>query len=44
MRYTIKYYGKTRWLVTMVDGVEILALTLEGLIETKKAFTSIYTH
>ena len=44
MRYTIKYYGDTRFLMTKINGVEILALTLEGLIETKKAFTSIYTH
>ena len=43
MKYKIKYYGKTRFLVyTHNDGMEILARDLNNLISKIDAYNSIY--
>ena len=43
MRYKVKYYGGTRFLVyTHKDGVEILGPSLASLMEAVKAYNSIY--
>ena len=43
MRYKIKYYKDTRFLVyTHNDGTEILARDLISLISTINAYNSIY--
>jgi len=34
----IKYYGNTRYYYVVLNGVEVLSLTKEGLKETIKVF------
>ena len=43
MRYIFRYYGDIKHLVYKhTDGVEILSTSLAGLIESIKAYNSIY--
>jgi hypothetical protein len=38
MKYRIKYFGSTRYLSTMINETEVLALTLYGLLNTVAAY------
>ena len=43
MKYKIRVYGDTKYLIyNHEDGMEILSLTTEGLVETIKAYNDIY--
>ena len=41
MKYTVKQFGNTRMLSSYIGDIECLAYTIEGLIETVKAYKEI---